>query len=130
MIHEGPVFYIISPRTPPLSITDLPSRGLSMRIGHIVLDASRCTALILQLLLNHRAKSFAGTYRFAAIGSLIKPVLNWAEFVPMVVGDLGEARGGLKASVLVEYALVGVQVWQAWTLPTVSQAEADDGHEL
>lgn len=86
------------------------------------------TSLVVQLLLNHRSRTFAGWYKSSVVVALMLQVITLANFVPAVLGRI-DARPGLPAHQVVLLVFVVTTAWQALTLPSVPQTGGDEDEE-
>lgn len=83
---------------------------------------------ILQLDLNGRMQSFAGSYSISAYLEVVQHFLLLMRFIPHVMGRY-DTRGGLRSMDVVE---MGLAVWggvQAWRWKRVEQTEIEEGDE-
>ena len=116
--------FAIPARPPPPTVEDFPTHKLR-DLSPIVLIPLHLTALIQQMLLNHRTRAFAGQHKLSVVISCIGWSLDSAIFIPAVVGHV-RARQGLSSHDIVNTVALIVSVWQALTLPSVTQTQ---GHE-
>jgi hypothetical protein len=86
------------------------------------------TGRILQLLLNWRSRTYAGSHRVAAVLMIACELTHLGGFIPSLVGRF-DARPSLTANEVVETTLIMVGCWQALTLPSVNQTSEDDHTE-
>jgi hypothetical protein len=94
----------------------------------ILLAPLSFTGGILQLLLNHQSRTFAGQYKLAVILNAVLQAATLAEFVPAVLGRI-DIRGGVSAETMAFLILLAVTGWQTLTLPNVSQTGYDEDEE-
>ncbi|KAG5634493.1 hypothetical protein H0H81_001765 [Sphagnurus paluster] len=83
------------------------------------------TAVILQLVLNWRARSYAGRYRFTSVLVLALFAVSMAQFVPALVGEV-ERRPGMQVGAAVQMGLWLVEAWQALVWQSVPQVMDED----
>lgn len=83
------------------------------------------TGRILQLILNRRSKSYAGSSNMAAVLLLAMNLSTLASFVPNLVGRY-DARPGLSMHEAIETVLLATTAWQVLTLPGISQTSEDE----
>ncbi|KAJ7587131.1 hypothetical protein C8J56DRAFT_1026641 [Mycena floridula] len=81
-----------------------------------LISALQLTGAISQIVLNSRAKVFAGSYKTTVWLKALQQVNTLVFFVPEIVGRY-DARGGLSVGYLCRVALAAVGVWQAVSLP-------------
>lgn len=92
------------------------------------LSSLKYVAVVLQLTLNHQARSFAGRYALETYLVSIRRIVRLLKFWPWFVGRY-EARGGLGWGAVFWMAVEGVALWQALTLPRVEQVSSEDDDE-
>ena len=94
----------------------------------IILQPLAFTGKILQLLLNHRSRSFAGQYKSAVVLDLMGQGAFFATFVPALLGRI-DTREGVTVQHMGVLVLLAVTGWQALTLPSVPQTGFDEDEE-
>ncbi|KAJ7112479.1 hypothetical protein C8R44DRAFT_741569 [Mycena epipterygia] len=101
-------------------------RALSLPTDtRILVDALKMSGAIMQLILNYRAKAFAGRYKGAVVGSVLVSLLEHAGNAPRIVGR-SEVMGGASYADVVWDALLLLNCWQAWTYSSRIPAEEDE----
>jgi len=116
--------FAIPARTPPPAVEKFPTHKLR-DLSPSVLIPLRLTALIQQMLLNHRTRTFAGQHKLSVVISCIEWSLGSAIFIPAIVGRV-RARQGLTSHDIIDTVALIFGVWQALTLTSVTQTQ---GHE-
>ncbi|KAJ7666901.1 hypothetical protein DFH06DRAFT_1185007 [Mycena polygramma] len=120
-------YHLLSAHHPHPGSSDQPTNSLA-RTYAILFGPLQLTGTLAQLLLNYRAKTFAGSYK-AAIGlRAVIMVLALGMYVPTVVGRF-DARPGLAVSQIVEMVALAVALWQAAVFPKVVQKVGDEDSE-
>ncbi|KAG6826503.1 hypothetical protein H0H92_015576 [Tricholoma furcatifolium] len=90
-----------------------------------LLYAMDVVGMLLQVILNWRSRTFAGTMRASAVLTLLRRLSELALFVPALVGAY-DTRGALSAHEVLEFAIASVVVWQAFTLPNPREDSYED----
>ncbi|KAF8962868.1 hypothetical protein BDZ97DRAFT_1823173 [Flammula alnicola] len=119
--HE---FYVIYPHGPKSPIEE----GLAtftIKLQSLVVLPAAFLGKSLQLILNFRAKTFAGTYRPCALLFLVGATLIVAASAPHVVGDTKIAPG-INLFSFSELVLAAILTLQAAIYPPVLQLEEDE----
>ncbi|PBK70457.1 hypothetical protein ARMSODRAFT_1017997 [Armillaria solidipes] len=89
------------------------------------LHAISITAIILQIMLNHRSQVFAGNYRISAYLNFLVVILSLMEYVPAFVGR-PESRPSLSLHICIGWIIGMVKAFQAFILPNVQMEDDDD----
>ncbi|KAJ7112480.1 hypothetical protein C8R44DRAFT_984989 [Mycena epipterygia] len=111
--------------TPVLLQTQPGDRALSLPTDtRILVDALKMSGAIMQLILNYRAKVFAGRYKGAVVGSVLVSLLEHAGNAPRIVGR-SEVMGGVSHANVVWDILLVLNCWQAWSYSSRIPAEED-----
>lgn len=118
-------YHVIAALLPPPSPGDLKNNRFD-ELAPFILQPIYLTGRALQLLLNRRSKTYAGSHRITIVLALVQLLTELAKFVPMLVGRF-EARGSFSIQDVISSAMIVVGCWQAITLPSVPQA-SDDEH--
>jgi len=87
------------------------------------------TAAILQLLLNHRSRAFAGRHNFVMVVEIIHSVAYLLHLTPKAVGTSSFGVGLSLAQTLMMVAIIWPMAWQALTLRSVPQVDDDEDEE-
>ncbi|KAJ6535219.1 hypothetical protein DFH09DRAFT_1043227 [Mycena vulgaris] len=103
--------FIIAPIMPEHRAGDLP-HALSTYMT-ILVGALSMAGAIMQLILNYRAKVFAGRYKVAVMVRLALQVLRYGNFLPALMGR-PEVLEGLSYADLLWDVVLWVTCWQAW----------------
>jgi hypothetical protein len=124
--HETHPLYIIQASLPRL---DLDNPDVLSKLRHRLFLAlgigSEVVALALQIRTNHRCRTFAGSYRLAAILRGVVVVNSSLLDIPAVAGK-SRNHSGLDIIEAIKILLDLVITYQAWTLPRVDQGIEDD----
>jgi hypothetical protein len=119
--------YLIAPVAPPHDALDAPLSILANQNLTDFVTALQLTGRVLQIILNYRAKLFAGQYKAAAVAGLAATLLRSAESVRWVVGPAEVSPGVSYANVIWDVTL-GLYCWQAaWYSSRIPEDE--DGEE-
>jgi hypothetical protein len=119
--------YLIAPVAPPHDAVDFPPSILTNPNLTDFVTALQLTGRVLQIILNYRAKLFAGQYKAAAVAGLAATLLRSAESVRWVVGPAEVSPGVSYANVIWDVTL-GLYCWQAaWYSSRIPEDE--DGEE-
>ena len=96
-------------------------------LSHL-LWTTEATGIILQLLLNHRMRHFAGRHNSVMAVEVMGSVCFILHLTPSAVGrsDMGL---GLSLSQALMAAVMGIMAWQALTLSSVPQTYVDEDEE-
>jgi hypothetical protein len=94
-----------------------------------VSSAMTTTAAILQLLLNHRLRSFAGRHNSVMVVEMILSVAFLLHLTPRAVGTSSFSVGLTLAQALMMVTVTWPMAWQALTLHCVPQVDDDDDEE-
>ncbi|KAJ7191505.1 hypothetical protein GGX14DRAFT_481434 [Mycena pura] len=89
--------------------------------------AADCMSEVLQLLMNHRARTFGGMYKVTVWLLLAHRVLHFIVYVPAILGHIPN-RAPLSLGTVIQVLPLLAQVWQAWTLPSAKTVEEEE-HE-
>lgn len=108
----------VTTSTPPHSSLNLSSMVIAQSLIH--------TANAIQLMLNRRHRTFAGTYKLTATLRAIQSALEMLYFIPAVIGRHA-TRGAFSLENAIDVGLNWVDCWQAWTLLRVEQDQGADG---
>ncbi|KAJ6535279.1 hypothetical protein DFH09DRAFT_1404717 [Mycena vulgaris] len=118
--------FIIAPIMPEHRAGDLP-HALSTNMT-ILVGALSMAGAIIQLILNHRAKVFAGRYKVAVMVHLALQVLRYGDFVPALMGR-PEVLAGLSYADLLWDVVLWVTCWQAWRYSSRIPKDEDGENE-
>jgi hypothetical protein len=126
--------YLVSPASYHNNITGVVNLGKLDTWTKLVLASTinvhmavETTSLVSQLILNHRCRSFAGTYAVLAYTQLVLAVSRVLAHDYFLATDY--LFKGLHANHLVEIAIAAVTAYQAATLPRVEQNVIDEQEE-
>ncbi|OCF75317.1 hypothetical protein I204_04170 [Kwoniella mangroviensis CBS 8886] len=86
-------------------------------------------ALILQISHNAHNSTFAGNYKLTTYMIMGYRVSELVYFVPFIVGTY-DLRMGIAYITVIEVAIEGVLVWQAWKLPKIDQKLEEDQNQV
>ncbi|PBK87240.1 hypothetical protein ARMGADRAFT_1016752 [Armillaria gallica] len=89
------------------------------------LHAISITAIILQIMLNHRTQVFAGNYKTSVYLNFLFGLLSLMKYVPAVVGR-PETRPSLPLHNCIVWVVGMVQAFQAFILPNAQMEEDED----
>lgn len=89
------------------------------------LHAISITAIILQIMLNHRSQVFAGNYKTSVYLNFLFGLLNLMKYVPAVVGR-PETRPSLSLHNCIVWTVNMVRAFQAFILPNAQMEEDED----
>ncbi|KAK0431215.1 hypothetical protein EV421DRAFT_1912101 [Armillaria borealis] len=89
------------------------------------LHAISITAIILQIMLNHRSQVFAGNYRTSAYLNFLVVILSLMEYVPAFVGR-PESRPSISLHICIGWIIGMVKALQAFILPNVQMEDDED----
>ncbi|KAF7328888.1 hypothetical protein MVEN_02518500 [Mycena venus] len=120
-------YHVLSAHLPAPGPDDIPTNILA-RLHAWLFFPLQFTGTLSQLLLNHRFKTFAGSYKAAVVLRSILLVLALMRYSPAVVGRF-DARPGLSAPQVVGMIALSVTIWQAATFPKAIQKVEDDDNE-
>jgi hypothetical protein len=112
-----------SPKSGATGYLDLP-----MILSNIS-SAMAATAAILQLLLNHRMRSFAGRHNSVMVIEMIRSVAFLLHLTPRAIGTLSFGVGLSLAQALIMVTITWPMAWQALTLRCVPQVDEDEDEE-
>ncbi|KAJ6528675.1 hypothetical protein DFH09DRAFT_1413491 [Mycena vulgaris] len=118
--------FIIAPIMPEHRAGDLP-HSLSTNMT-ILVGALSMAGAIMQLILNYRAKVFAGRYKVAVMVHLAVQVLRYGDFVPALMGR-PEVLTGLSYADLLWHVVLWVTCWQAWRYSSRIPEDEDGENE-
>ncbi|KAJ7486305.1 hypothetical protein B0H11DRAFT_2192319 [Mycena galericulata] len=82
---------------------------------------------VLQLLMNHRARTFGGMYKATVWLIVAERVLHFILYLPAILGHIPD-REPLSLGTVIKVLPLIVQAWQAWTLPA-AKTEEEEEHE-
>ncbi|KAF8063485.1 hypothetical protein FPV67DRAFT_246768 [Lyophyllum atratum] len=122
------VYYFLTPHRYQVIAALIPDPKADQDVGVVpayLLLTMQVVGKILQIILNWRSRSFAGSYRISALFMLFLSVLALADFVPALVGRF-EPRRALSGHFLVESVLVVIYAWQCLVLPSAPQTLEED----
>ena len=113
---------------PTVSLGPEPAAGRYLSILSNLLRSIEVTGIILQLLLNHRMRHFAGRHKSVMIVEVIGTLCFILHLTPSAVGrsDMGM---GLSLGQALMTAITVPMVWQALTLSSVPQTYVDEDEE-
>ncbi|KAJ7262642.1 hypothetical protein B0H12DRAFT_1231091 [Mycena haematopus] len=120
-------YHVFSARLPTPDPDDLPANSVA-RLYALVFFPLQFTGRLSQMLLNHRSRTFAGSFKAAVVLRSILLMLDLAMYLPALIGRY-DARPGLSAPQVVDMAALAVTVWQAVTLPKAAQNVEDEDSE-
>ncbi|KAJ7302358.1 hypothetical protein DFH08DRAFT_74267 [Mycena albidolilacea] len=120
-------YHILSAHLPAPSPDDLPTNSIAGLYASVFFPL-QLTGRLSQLLLNHRSRTFAGSYKAAVLLRSILSMLHLALYWPALVGRY-DARFGLSAPQVVEMIVLAVTIWQAAAFPKAIQKAEDEGSE-
>ncbi|KAJ6558139.1 hypothetical protein B0H19DRAFT_1150066 [Mycena capillaripes] len=120
-------YHVLSANLPQASPDDHPTNSVA-RFHALIFFPLQFTGRLSQLLLNHRSKIFAGSYKAAVVLRSILLMLALVVYAPSVVGRF-DARPGLSAPQVVDVIALGVTIWQAVTFPKAIQKMEDEDNE-
>jgi hypothetical protein len=106
----------------------MPQRSLLQDVSKNLVAPLELTGLLLQFMLNHRARTFAGRYKSAVVVHIILQALILLNFVPALLGRI-DTRIGISVENVVYMLIWMAMAWQALTLPNVPQAGGDEDDE-
>lgn len=109
----------------------LPKEHADMDSGkftNALMQGAISSAVVLQLVLNHHAGSFAGQYALHAYMIVAQRIVKLLRFWPWFVGRY-EVRGGIGWATVITMACEAAAAWQALTLPRVEQVVKEDEEE-
>lgn len=89
-------------------------------LGYFIVAALEHAAVLYQMLLNYRAKTFAGQYRWGAWMALCVSITEWLYFVPCFVGVV-ELRRPVSVSTVIASSCVFGMALQAVLYPSPDQ---------
>jgi hypothetical protein len=73
-----------------------------------------------QLMTNHLHGTYAASYALTTYLSSISELINLVYLLPIVTGR-HDAKGGVTVSAILAYAMMIIDLWQAWNLPRIEQ---------
>ncbi|KAF8147742.1 hypothetical protein K438DRAFT_1867249 [Mycena galopus ATCC 62051] len=120
-------YHVLSAHLPSPSSEDLPANSVA-RLYALTFFPFQFTGQASQLLLNHRFKIFAGSYKAAVALRCVSLFLSLTVYWPAIVGRY-DARPGLSVPQVVDMLVLGVTIWQAFTLPKAIQKVEDEDSE-
>ncbi|KAJ7249694.1 hypothetical protein C8J57DRAFT_1521716 [Mycena rebaudengoi] len=82
---------------------------------------------VLQLLMNHRARTFGGMYKATVWILVAERVLRFMVYLPAILGHIPN-RESLSLAMVINVLLLLAQTWQAWTFPAAN-TEPEEEHE-
>lgn len=103
---------------------DLPDNRFHFLIECLT-NSLNCTYLYAQISLNHRARTFAGRHKLAALLDAFESALTPLAMLP-VIGGRWEQRPGWGLETAVTFAFMAMYAYQAWTLPKVQGGDAEE----
>ncbi|KAK0213742.1 hypothetical protein IW262DRAFT_328265 [Armillaria fumosa] len=104
-----------------------PEQEVSKSYEYVIpgLHAISITAMILQIVLNHRSQVFAGNYRTSAYLNFLVILLNLMGYVPAIVGR-PESRASFSLNDCIVLVVGMVEAVQAITLPNARMEDGED----
>ncbi|KAK0471373.1 hypothetical protein IW261DRAFT_1405834 [Armillaria novae-zelandiae] len=104
-----------------------PEQEVSESYEYVIpgLHAINITAMILQIMLNHRSQVFAGNYRTSTYLNLLVHLLNLMGYVPAIVGR-PESRASFSLNDCIVLTVDMIQAVQAFTLPNARMEDDED----
>ncbi|KAJ7619338.1 hypothetical protein FB45DRAFT_1033201 [Roridomyces roridus] len=121
-------YHILSPLHPPRGDSDWDwdhSRPW-IRMYLATWYPLKITGIFSQILLNHRSKTFAGSYKLTLVLRCVSEVLQGFKFLEIVVGRY-DARPGLNVLSVLNWVMFGMLAWQAFVFPkVVLKADEED----
>ncbi|KAJ7843571.1 hypothetical protein B0H14DRAFT_2778656 [Mycena olivaceomarginata] len=103
------------------------ARSTAGNILSASVTAADCMSGILQLLMNHRARTFGGMYKAAVWLMVAERVLHFTVYLPAILGRIPDSAP-LSLGTVIKVLPLLMQAWQAWTLPA-AKAEEEEEHE-
>ncbi|KAJ7793352.1 hypothetical protein B0H14DRAFT_2927168 [Mycena olivaceomarginata] len=91
------------------------------------LTAAHFMSEVLQVLMNHRARTFGGMYKATVCLMLAERVLQFMVYLPAILGHIPD-NAPLSLGTVIQVLPLLAQAWQAWTLPTAKTEEQEE-HE-
>ncbi|KAJ6510568.1 hypothetical protein C8R45DRAFT_964526 [Mycena sanguinolenta] len=118
-------YHVLSAYLPAPDPDDLPT-NIVARFYALVFFPLQFTGRLSQVLLNHRSRTFAGSFKAVVVLRIILVMLDLAVYWTTLIGRY-DARPGLSVPQGVDMVLLAVMVWQAVILPkAVQNAEDED----
>jgi hypothetical protein len=103
------------------------SSSTAAQVFWVSVGAASCMSQVLQLLLNHRARTFGGMYKSTTWLMVAERVLHFLVYWPSILGHIPNREPLSLGTVMNDIPLL-VQAWQAWTLPA-AKTEGDEENE-
>ncbi|KAJ6559589.1 hypothetical protein B0H19DRAFT_1375717 [Mycena capillaripes] len=103
------------------------ARSTANDIFSASVTAAHCMSGVLQLLMNHRARTFGGMYKATVWLMVAERVFHFIAYLPAILGHIPDRAPLSLGTVIVVLPLL-VQAWQAWTLPA-AKIEEEEEHE-
>ncbi|KAJ7074566.1 hypothetical protein C8F01DRAFT_29818 [Mycena amicta] len=116
-------YYVLPGQLPPRTADDHPKNIVSRLCAFLIFPLT-FTGIVSQIFLNHRSRTFAGSYKLTVILRFVAELLTLATYSTSLVGRF-DAKPGLSIPAAVEGVLLAVTIWQAGSLPKVAQ-DAED----
>ncbi|KAJ7207989.1 hypothetical protein GGX14DRAFT_634694 [Mycena pura] len=120
-------YHVLPPLIPPRSPEDHPTNSVA-RISALLSFPLAFTGNLSQLLLNHRARTFAGSYKLAVSLRFVSAMLALVLYSPALVGRF-DARPGFSVPGAVDLFVLAATMWQAAIFPKVVQNAEDEDTE-
>ncbi|KAJ7925525.1 hypothetical protein B0H13DRAFT_2569307 [Mycena leptocephala] len=103
------------------------ARSTADNIFSASVTAAHCMSVVLQLLMNHRARTFGGMYKAIIWLLVAQQVLHFIVYFPAILGHIPD-RAPLSLETVIIVLPLLAQAWQAWTLPAAKTQEEEE-HE-
>ncbi|KAJ7688550.1 hypothetical protein B0H17DRAFT_1135523 [Mycena rosella] len=113
---------IPSPLPPDPEVT---VRSTAGNIFSASVTTAHCMSDVLQLLMNHRARTFGGMYKASVWLMLAERVLHFVLYLPAILGHIPD-RAPLSLGTVINVLPLLVRAWQAWTLPAAKTEEEEE----
>ncbi|KAJ7193601.1 hypothetical protein GGX14DRAFT_588203 [Mycena pura] len=89
------------------------------------IEAGYFMSHLLQLLMNHRARTFGGIYKASVWFMVVQGVFHFMVYIPVILGHIPN-RAPLFLVTVIKIPPLIVQAWQAWTLPAAKTEEEEE----
>jgi hypothetical protein len=106
---------------------EVTARSTAHNIFFASVTAAHSMSDVLQLLMNHRARTFGGMYKATLWLMVAAQALHFTAYVPTILGHIPD-RGPLSLGTVIVVLPLSVRAWQAWTLPAAKEEEEEE-HE-
>ncbi|KAJ7021462.1 hypothetical protein C8F04DRAFT_1140897 [Mycena alexandri] len=120
-------YHVLAGQLPPPGPDDHPTNIVN-RFSALLISPLLFTGRLSQFLLNHRAKTFAGSYKIAVVLRVTITVLWLMRYSPALVGRF-DALPGLSAPQAVDTIVLAGIAWQALVFPKAVQRLEDEDSE-